>query len=164
MSAAQLRLVVDTPLPQFGDSPKDDARRVFEHWLFMFEKSPRRCKMGPGRRQAICAALSLYGMETLELAIEGMASDPLESCTETMREAMVDLEWILAKESRIERWAARGEKLRESATRRRVEVVRMATEVPQDAEALAAEAAAAAEAREHLRKFAQDVRARRVGA
>ena len=160
--SGQLRLVYDAPKPSFSDSPADDTRKVFDHWLFMFDKNPKRCKLGPQRRQVINAALSLYGLETLELAIEGMASDPLETCTDTMRESMVDLEWILAKESRIERYAARGEKLRESAARRRIEVVKLATEAPLSPEDQAEQLRQAQEAREHLRQFAQQVRARGV--
>lgn len=161
--SVQLRLVQDAAKPSFGDSTADETRKVFDHWLFMFDRNPKRCKLGPQRRQAINAALALYGLETLELAIEGMASDPLDDVrNEGIREAMADLEWLLAKESRIERWATRGEKLRKSAARRRVEVVTLATAETLTPEELAQQAQDAQAAREHLRQFAKQVKSRGV--
>lgn len=113
MSAAQLRLVTEKPEVDLGCAPGDDTRRVFEHWLFMLGRNPRRCKLGPTRRAAINAALTLYDVPTLELAIDGMSADPLEGCKPEARAAMHELEWLLAKESRIERWAEQGEALHE---------------------------------------------------
>lgn len=112
-AARQLRLVVEAPATGFGCAPDDPTRRVFEHWVFMFGRNPKRCKLGPTRRAAINAALALYDVDQLELAIDGMAADPLEGCHGGMAEAMRDLEWLFAKESRIERWAEAGEALRE---------------------------------------------------
>lgn len=111
--AAQLRLVTEVAAVDMGCAPGDDTRRVFEHWLFMFGRNPRRCKLGPTRRAAINAALTLYDVETIELAIDGMAADPLDGCRPEAREAMHELEWLLAKESRVERWAGQGDALQQ---------------------------------------------------
>lgn len=110
-SAAQLRLVTEVPAIDLGCAPGDETRKIFEHWLFMFARNPRRCKLGPTRRAAINAALTVHDAETLQLAIDGLAADPLDNCTPQMREAMHELEWLLAKESRVERWADAGEAL-----------------------------------------------------
>jgi len=112
-ASRQLRLVTEASATGYGCAPDDPTRQVFERWLFMFGRNPKRCKLGPTRRAAINGALALYDVEQLELAIDGMAADPLEHCPATMAEAMRDLEWLLAKESRIERWAEAGEALRE---------------------------------------------------
>lgn len=116
--AAQLRLVQDAP-PTFNLAAQDPARRVFEHWLFMFGRSPARCKLGPTRRQAINGALAMgYAVDDLMLAVEGMAADPLDMPgrpddeAARMRDAVREIDWLLAREKRIERWMALGEKLR----------------------------------------------------
>jgi len=94
----------------------DVVRLVFEHWVAMFGRPIRRCKLGPTRRAAIQAMLTLYDADTLMLAIEGMAADPLADCRgDEVRAAMRELEWLFGKESRIERWADRGERLRAMA-------------------------------------------------
>lgn len=112
-TGSQLRLVTEAPETGFGCAPDDPTRRIFEHWLAMFGRNPKRCKLGPTRRAAINAALALYDVDQLELAIEGMAADPLERCPASMAEVMRDVEWLFAKESRIERWCEAGEALRE---------------------------------------------------
>lgn len=111
----QLRLLREAAAVDFGCAPTDVVRRVFEHWLRFFKRNPRRCKLGPARRTVIAAMLTVYegDPEALELAIEGMAADPLEDCAPRMRDAMREIEWLLAKESRVERWAAKGDELRE---------------------------------------------------
>ena len=111
-AAAQLRLIT-TPASAAPTESQDPMRQVFEHWLFMLAKSPARCKLGPTRRSAINAALTLYEVETLHLAIEGMAGDPMDGCSDKMAAAMRELEWLLAKESRVERWADMGERFRQ---------------------------------------------------
>lgn len=151
--SAQLRLVTD-PAPTFDWQTADPVRRVFEHWLFMFARSPARCKLGPTRRQAIAAALAMgYDADTLMLAVEGMAGDALEGCTPRMREHMRELEWLLAKEGRIEQYADRGEALRreaeQAANDERVRATQPATLAP------VVDPAAAAAARERLRKMAE---------
>lgn len=163
-AAAQLRLVTEAPAVSFGCAPADSTRVVFEHWLFMFGRSPRRCKLGPGRRQAINAALALYDVETLELAIEGIASDPLTDCTESMREAMHEIEWLLAKEARIERYAGRGEKLRASHERQAQRAAQqpLAVVTAVDPATEAAEQAKAQAHREQLRAFAAQLAGRGV--
>lgn len=118
MAIPQLKLVQDAP-PGFNPATADDTRRVFEHWLFMFGRSPRRCKLGPTRRTAINTALAIgYDVDTLLLAIEGMAADPLaDASADRIRDAMREIEWLLGREARIERWAERGEALRASVQR-----------------------------------------------
>lgn len=46
-------------------------------------------------------------------AIDGMAADPLDDCrSDKMRDAMREIEWLLATEARIERWSERGDALK----------------------------------------------------
>jgi hypothetical protein len=110
MRAAQLRLVQDDlPTARLSTDP---ARRIFDRWLFMLGRSPRRCKLGPTRRAAINAALAMgYDEETLLLTVDGIASDPLEGKPDSMRAAMRELEWLLRSEARIEHWAGLGDAL-----------------------------------------------------
>lgn len=123
MALPQLKLV-DSQAPGFNLGTTDPARRVFEHWLFTNGRNPRRCKMGPTRRMAIQAALAMgYDVDTLLMAIEGMAADPLDAVAERrppadcdrIREHMREIEWLMAREQRIERWAAMGERLRQQS-------------------------------------------------
>ena len=100
MAQPQLKLVIDAPA--IGATPQDATRRIFEHWLLMLGKSPRRCKLGTTRRAAINAALTVYDEDTLLLTMEGIAADPLEGKPESMRAAMRELEWLLASEARID--------------------------------------------------------------
>jgi hypothetical protein len=154
--SAQLRLVTDAP-PTFDWQTADPVRRVFEHWLFMFARSPARCKLGPTRRQAIAAALAMgYDADTLALAVEGMAGDALEGCTARMQEAMRELEWLLAKESRIEQYAKRGEDLRAQAEQAAEEEQRRAMRPAEPVPTV--DPAAAAAARERLRQLAANSR------
>lgn len=113
MANPQLRLVQDAP-PSFNPAAQDPARRVFEHWLFMFGRSPARCKLGPVRQKAIAAALALgYEVDVLMMAVEGMAADPLDRASAPhIAERMREIDWLMGAESRIEHWAAKGEALR----------------------------------------------------
>lgn len=122
MANPQLRLVQEAP-PGMNLTTTDSARRVFEHWLFVNGRNPRRCKMGPTRRMAIQAALAMgYDTDTLMAAVEGMAADPLDAvggesqaARDRMRDAMREIEWLMAREARIERWAEKGDALRAQA-------------------------------------------------
>jgi hypothetical protein len=116
MATAQLRLVQDAP-PTFNLATQDPARRIFEHWLFMFGRSPARCKLGPIRRKAIDSALALgYDVDVLLMAVEGMAADPLDRASAPhIAERMREIDWLMGAEARIEHWAARGEQLRAMA-------------------------------------------------
>lgn len=143
----QLRLVQDAAPTFGGAATQDPTRRVFEHWLYMLAKSPARCKLGPTRRAAINAALTLYEVETLQLAIDGIAGDPLDDCSEKMASAMREIEWLLAKESRVERWADMGE-----AFRRRL-LHDETIDAPPDIAPELVDPAAAAAARDRLRTF-----------
>lgn len=125
----------------------DPVRRVFDYWVFMAQKSPLRAKLGPTRRQAIAAALTLYSEEELQLAIDGNLIDAW--CVANGRH---DLDWALVGESRIERFIELGEHLRErvqeaAATRRE-----QAQAPVQDA----ASAAHAEAARQRLRQMVQE--------
>lgn len=114
MSARPQLALVDDKAPSWQPASGDATRRIFEHWVWMLGRSVRRCKLGPTRRAAINAALAMgYDEETLCLAVEGIAADPLDSARDDqMRDAMREIEWLLAREARIERWAEHGERLR----------------------------------------------------
>lgn len=118
MAAPQLKLVTEQA-PGFDFDTTDPVRRVFEHWLYMLGRSPRRCKMGPTRRAAINAALAMgYELDMLLQTVEGIAADPLDGARDDhMRDAMREIEWVLKSEARIERWAEVGERLRVRAER-----------------------------------------------
>lgn len=113
MASAQLKLVTHTETP-LQPTTRDPVRRVFDHWMAIHGKSPARCKLGPTRQQAIAACLLLYDEETLLLAIEGNAAD--HSCSaggNTINRDLYDIEWLLATESRVERFANMGERVRQ---------------------------------------------------
>lgn len=153
MANAQLRLVQDAPQQQLSTDP---VRRIFEHWAFMLNRNTRRTKLGPTRRAAINAALAIgYDEDTLLLACEGMASVSFEGKPESMREAMLELEWFLAREARIERAVRYGEQLRAAASRPEQDMRAEPTPEPADP-------VAAAAARERLRKMAQALRGAHV--
>ncbi len=152
MAQPQLKLVIDAPA--IGATPQDATRRIFDHWLYMLGRNPRRCKLGPTRRAVINAALTVYDEETLLLTMEGIAADPLEGKPESMRSAMRELEWLLASEARIERWADKGEALRADALRLDALQRTRADEPPPQA----ADPAAAAAARDRVRALAASLR------
>ncbi len=98
----------------------DPARAIFDHWVVMNGRMAARCKFGPVRRQVVLAAMAIgYDDDMLMAAVEGMASDPLEGARDDrMRDGMREIEWLLARESRIERWAERGYRLRQAVAER----------------------------------------------
>jgi hypothetical protein len=154
MANAQLRLVQDAP-PGFQADTRDATRLIFDHWLFMLGRSPRRCKLGPTRRAAINGAMAMgYDADMLMMAVEGMAADPLDGAKDDhMRDAMREIEWLLAREARIERWADRGEALR-------LQVIQADQPAPDDAQpAPPVDEVAAAAARERLRQLGARSRA-----
>ena len=109
-TSPQLRLVQDPP-PAHGTT-QDPVRQVFEHWVFMFGYMPARTKLDADRKRVIAAALALYDwdVETILLAVEGMAAVPLGDKPQGMQDAMRNIEWFLARSSRIEdalRWRDR---------------------------------------------------------
>jgi hypothetical protein len=85
-----------------------------------------------------------------------MAGDALEGCTARMQEAMRELEWLLAKESRIEQYAKRGEDLRAQAEQAAEEEQRRAMRPAEPVPTV--DPAAAAAARERLRQLAANSR------
>lgn len=91
--------------------------RVFEHWVDMLDKNPKRCALGPTRRKVIARALELYDEEVVLLAIEGCATDPWHLGDNDHGTEYTDLEMILRDEAHIERFAQRGEDARERADR-----------------------------------------------
>lgn len=115
MANPQLKLVSEKP-PQ--PQPTDPVRQIFDHWVLMLGRSPSRTKLGPTRNAVILQALQLYDCDMLMAAIDGMAADPLKDCTQDrIRDAMREIEWLLAREARIERWAEAGDRLRMMAER-----------------------------------------------
>ena len=91
--------------------------RVYEHWVDMLGKNPRRCALGPTRRKVIARALELYDEDTILLAVEGCATDPWHLGDNDRGTEYTDLEMILRDEAHIERFAAKGEAVRERAER-----------------------------------------------
>lgn len=135
---------------------KSAAEQVFDHWVFMFGRNPRRCAFGPGRRKAVERALGLYDLETLMLAIEGCAASAWHAGDNDRNRPFDDLELILRDEPHIERFAADGERLRERADA-------AAREADTAADQLAAEPvdpAQLAAQRERLRRLADTLAGR----
>lgn len=133
-----------------------DVVAVYEHWLWMMAKNPRRCALGPDRRKAIGKALKLYDAETLMLAVEGCASSPFHMGDNDRGQAYNDITLIVRDEAHIERFAELGERLRADMAERERAAQRRQQEA---AEQPAADPAQAAAAREALRKLAQQVAA-----
>ena len=155
MALPQLKLVNEKHAG-FDFGTRDATRRVFEHWLYMSGRSPLRCKLGPQRRQVIDAALAIgYSPDQLMQAIEGMAADPLGDVDKPrMRDAMREIEWLLAREARIERWAEAGARLRERVSGGALDqCVDDAASRPMDTAALQAEEQARSALRERARRM-----------
>lgn len=146
-------------MPQAHDAALPDrtpVERVFDHWVFMLGKHPRRTALGPTRRRSIERALALYDEETLLLAIEGCASSAWHAGDNDRGRAFDDLELILRDEAHIERFAELGQKLRDRLRDRDAQaraVVPIATP----------DAAAVAEQRERLRQAAARLSGRQHG-
>lgn len=145
----QLRLVADMPLPSALPAKADPVRQVFEHWLFMLGKSPARCKLDATRSGAIRAALLLFDAGELMLAAEGFATDAW-ACSDNRTGKPLDIEWLMAKASRIEHYAEQGEQLRAQATQ--------AAHAPAQQPAAQVDPAEAEAQRERLRALAQQLR------
>lgn len=153
MKSSQLRLVTEPP-PAHDATTRDPVRMIFEHWVFMFGRHPRRTKMDAERRQAISAALALYEGDVQEImrAVEGMAAVPLGDKPQSMQDAMREPTWFLATAARIERCLRYSDQLIEMA-----ETTQRQAACPQEPQAPADPAAAAA-ARERLRALAVSLR------
>lgn len=147
--ATQLRLVSEE---QAVPAP-DAVRRLFDHWVFMLGKNPKRVALGPERRKVISRALQLYELEVLEMAIEGCAASEWHAGENDRGTVYQDIELILRNEAHIERFAALGEQLRikvaNEAARARAQA--SAPVPPQDA-------VAAAETRQRLFERAAQMR------
>jgi hypothetical protein len=129
------------------------VRRIFDHYVYMLGRNPRRCKLDPTRKSAILAALTVYDEDTLMLTMEGIAADPLDGKPESMRAAMRELEWLLARGARIERWADKGEALRQELDRADAQQQHQI-----DTPSPPSDPAAAAASRERLRTHAAAMR------
>lgn len=157
MASPQLRLVQQMHGAEDaleGLESADPTRRVFAHWLTMLGKSPRRCKLGPTRRQAINAALVLYSEDDLLMAIEGCAADPWCAGDNAQRREYTDIEWILRNESSIERFAEAGERLRQRAAEQLAAQMRRAAQPVPTAASVEQEKVQAADARARLKAIA----------
>lgn len=147
--ATQLRLVTDE---QAAPTP-DAVQRLFEHWVFMLGKNPKRVALGPERRKVITRALQLYEVEVLEMAIEGCAVSEWHAGENDRGTIYQDIELILRNEAHVERFASLGERLRirvaNDAARARAQA--SAPVPPQDA-------AAAAEHRQRMFEMAKRMR------
>jgi len=91
------------------------VQRVFDHWVWMMGKSPKRVAMGPQRRRAIQRMLDLYPEDTLMLAIEGCAASPFHRGDNDRGRPFNDIELILRDEPHVERFADEGQRLRDRA-------------------------------------------------
>lgn len=139
--STQLRLVKMEPVSMDGYSASPDpVVRVFGEWLDWFGKSAARCKLGPQRRAAIAAALVLYDEEMLVQALIGASADEWLA-----RQDGLGIEWILASESRIERFADVGQRIQ----------ARAAAAPAVQAEPTAEDRERAAQARAKMRAIAQ---------
>lgn len=144
--ATQLKLVTD----EQASPARDDVRRIFDHWVFMLGKNPKRVALGPDRRKVITRALQLYDVDVLEMAIEGLAASEWHAGDNDRGAVYQDLELALRNEAHIERFAAKGEALRiQVANEAARESAQASAPVP------APNAAAAAEYRRRLFEFAQ---------
>lgn len=104
MRAMQLRLVKTDSIPLDAYSASEDpVARLFGEWLDWFGKSSARTKLGPARRAAIGAALQMYDEQMLVQALVGAAADEWLA-----QQDGLGIEWVLANESRIERFAEAG--------------------------------------------------------
>lgn len=149
MAPTQLRLVNETT----EATTPDAMRRLFDHWVFMMGKNPRRCALGPERRKVIGKALSLYDEETLQLAIEGCASSAYHAGDNDRDTPYNDLELIFRNEKYVERFATMGEQLRiKAANEAARSLAQASTPVP------VMDEAQAKRQRDRLRELAQRLR------
>lgn len=149
MRAANLRMVAPVPAP--AEREQTPLERVFAHWVFMLGK--RRAALGPGRRKVIEKMLALYDEETLLLAIEGCAASAWHAGENDRGHPFDDLELILRDEAHVERFADRGQRLRDRLLERDAQARAV---VP----IAAPDAAAVAEQRERLRQAAARISGR----
>lgn len=148
---------IDTPAnpaPQ-----RSAAEQVFDHWVFMLAKNPRRCAFGPTRRRAVEKALALYELETLLLAIEGCAASAWHAGQNDRDRAFDDLELILRDEKHIEGFAAEGERLRDRMAAALAARAQREAQAEQEVAATPSPEALARE-RDHLRKLAAQMAGR----
>ena len=127
MAVTQLKLVQDKA-PD-ANITTDPTRVVFDRWVFMFGLHQRRTKLDALRRQVINAALALYDqdLETILLAVDGMAAAPLADKPDSMREAMREIDWFLGNAKRIEQCLRWNDRLRLQLEREQA-----AADAPQD--------------------------------
>ena len=147
--ARQLRLVTEPP-PQPHTST-DPVRVVFDHWVYMFGLMPARTKLDDERRKVINEALALYSLDVVLLAVDGMAAAPLGDKPESMRNAMREISWFLARAKRVESCLRYGDDLHAMAAQPAAAAAPAAAAEPADQAALAA-------ARERMRALAEQCR------
>lgn len=132
------------------------AERLFDHWVWMLGKNPRRVAFGPARRKVVAAALGLYDEAALRLAIEGCSASAWHAGDNDRGEPFNDIELILRDEKHIERFMRYGERLHELAAQQ--------DDAPAEAAAPPeADPAAAAAGRERLRALAAELAGRTSG-
>ncbi len=142
-----------TRLQLVGDSAEieratDPVWRLFERWMFMMGKNPRRCALGPARRKVIESMLALFDEDTLELAIDGCAASAWHAGQNDRGTEFNDLGLIFRDEAHVERFAAEGERVRARAA---AALVRAADEQPPVEE----DPEAARKAKDHIRAVAR---------
>lgn len=139
-----------------------DVVRVFEHWVDMLGKNPKRCALGPTRRKVIARALDLYDEDTVLLAIEGCATSPFHLGENDRGHEYTDLELILRDEAHVEKFAALGEAARERAEQdhqRQIQAQRAAAMQAAGGVADVASAEQAQAARDRLRELQRRIAA-----
>lgn len=157
-TAKQLRLVTDAPPAHHSHThvAPDPTRQVFEHWVFMFGLQPARTKLDAERRQTINAALALYDLDMVMLAVDGMAAVPLGDKPQSMCDAMREISWFLASAKRIERCFEYGDQVRAMLAAAAASPV-----APPSAAVDLVDPAVAAAARQRLRHLAEQCRGAR---
>lgn len=114
---AALSLVTHTPHTPHAAPPtasvEGDVLRVWEHWKFMLRDGRVVARqLSAQRRGVVERACGWFGVEVLELAVEGCAASAF--CQGKNRTGVVfdDIAWIFETEQRIERLAEEGRKAR----------------------------------------------------
>jgi len=87
--------------------------RLYHRWRLLFGKL--RAGIGPQRARAVEAMLHVYPEDTLALALDGAADD---AWIRDRGAQFTSIEWILANEQRIERFADAGAALHAAIARR----------------------------------------------
>lgn len=98
--------------------------RLFARWVWMMNKNPKRCALGPKRVKVMAEALKLYDEDTLSLANDGCAASAWHAGANDRGREFNDIELIFRDEAHIERFAAEGQELHDRLEREEAEAMR----------------------------------------